>query len=115
MNAMKMTVDTKDLIRKVEGELEHMRSFQRNITDHVATMLEAEDEDHIVSLARGIAFNKRLENTTLVRISAWLELVGLIDEENEIINVDVIEEKLERLRTMENADDSKANERTNST
>ena len=112
---MKMTIDPKDLIWKIEEELEHMRSFQRNIMDHVATMLEAEDEDHIVNLAKGIAFNKRLENITFVRISAWLALVGLYDEGNEIITVDVIEEKLDRLRTMENADDSKVNERTNST
>ena len=112
---MKITIDPKDLVRKIERELEDIQSFRCNIMDHMTTMLEADDEDHILSLAKGIAFNKRLENITFVRISAWLELVGFYDEGNEIITVDVIEEKLDQLRMIANADDTKANERTDST
>ena len=87
---MNVTISAQGLIAQVNAELEAVEGFQKNIDQHMNALSNAQEEDRIVALAKGIAFNKRSIQIHTERANAALTLVGCFDENRDEHTLEVI-------------------------
>ena len=69
-----MTISTKRFITALDNELRAIRGFEINVKNHMEAMAEATEQDHLVGLAKSIAYNKRHIEIHLARAEALLDL-----------------------------------------
>ena len=85
-----VTITAQQVIAQVNAELEAIDGFQKNIDQHMEALSNAQEEDHMVALAKGIAFNKRWIQIHTERAIAVLTLVGYFKEDHDEPTLEVI-------------------------
>ena len=87
-------VDASKLATMMTNEVNNALCFQKNVQNFMEDFKDAEDEEYMVQLAKGIAYNKRHITLHLHRAAILLQLVGEFDGADDELDVNTIGAKV---------------------